>query len=132
MAPRTFHAIDDEDKITSWKQDLVRVLHNFNQCTFEQFCWHSPLIVVPPFQTEIAIDAHTMVAGVRRKAFPGQENSVCQTFCPLTTEYLSSPRLKSGQGYRIQRVLSPYKPIASPLVNYLPRRQGLFWTLRAD
>ena len=79
--------------------------------------------LVSPFQTELAIDVHTTVAGLRRKALPGQENSVCETFCPLTTECLSSPRLKSGQRYRIQRVLSSYNLlIGSPLVNYLPRR----------
>ena len=119
--PRFILAKSDKDKIAAWKQDLIRVLHVFNVRLIH------PLIHLrtqQPLQTELAIDTNivvadthvvvvdtqTVVTKIEKKVEDmhrdvlagrgdpsGQNNSVCATCHPQTTDCLSLSRLKLGQ-----------------------------------
>ena len=98
-------AKSDKDKIAAWRQDLLRVLNVFN-VRLITFVRHSPS--QQPFQAELVIDIHEMVADMHRNVLTGQEgassqnNSVSTTCYPPTTERLPLPRPKSGERYRTQ------------------------------
>jgi len=86
---RLFHAKKDKETIAAWKVDLNRILHIFNVRPVGP-PWRS-LIVPPPFQTELTINTHLMVADIHRNALTGQEGterqhrSVSGTFYPSST-----------------------------------------------
>ena len=121
VVSRFILAKSDKEKIAAWKQDLVRVLHVFNVCLVGPL--GAPVNSTVPFQTELAIDTnmavadthvvvadtqvvvtdtHTMVADIHRSVLTAQEgtsgknNSVSATCHPPITDFLPSPRLKSG------------------------------------
>ena len=81
---RLVHAKNDKEKITAWRLELNRILN----VRLVIFVWF-PLIV--PFQTELAINAHTMLTDIHRTVVTGQEDterrghSVSKpTFHPIT------------------------------------------------
>ena len=71
-ASRAFHSKNDKDVIAAWKQDLNRILHVFNVCSGGH-AWRSLTAI---FQTELAINTHTLVADIHRNALAGQEGPV--------------------------------------------------------
>jgi hypothetical protein len=120
------------------------------QCAFDRFCWEFTDLT-SPFQTQLVIDTHmavgdtqrgvadaqrgientqTMVADIHRRVLTGQEptsgqsNSVSQlaihqhqnSYNCLDPSKVSDTEYCGG--------LRSYVSVASPLVNYLPRRRG--------
>jgi len=68
---RLFHAKNDKETIAAWKINLNRILHVFN-VRLVTFAWFSLIV---PFQTELAINAHTMLADMHRTVVTGQESA---------------------------------------------------------
>ena len=59
---RFLHSRDDKDVIAAWKSDLNRLLHVFNVRSV-RLC----LVVTdfPPLKTELILNTHTIVTGIR-------------------------------------------------------------------
>ena len=58
---RAFHAKNDKETIATWRSDLNRILHVFNV---------RPVVftlasLITPFQTELAMNTHVTVTGIR-------------------------------------------------------------------
>ena len=51
----------DKETITTWGSDLNRILHIFNVRSVV-FTW---LSLIVPFQTELAMNTHVTVSGIR-------------------------------------------------------------------
>jgi len=68
---RLVHAKNDTETIAAWKLELTRILHVFN-VRLDIFAW---LLLIVPFQTELAINAHMMLADVHRTVLTGQEST---------------------------------------------------------
>jgi tetratricopeptide (TPR) repeat protein len=89
-AHRVFRAKTDKEMIAAWKQDLSRILQVFNVRS-RYFPWYS----LTSFQTELAINTHTLVADMHRNALAslagtiGGHPSVGTDFCssPTQTDY---------------------------------------------
>ena len=85
---------------------------------------------LPTFQTELAINSHIMLSDIHRNVLTGQggvdsqHHLVSARFCPPTTEYLPSSRLKPGQFSRTPRSPQSYICTAFLPENHLPRRRG--------
>ena len=58
---RFLHAKNDKETIATWKADLTRILHVFNVRAVA-FTWPS---LITPFQTELAMNTHVTVSGIR-------------------------------------------------------------------
>ena len=102
---------------------------SFTSSTFVQsVCWPFANSAVP-FQIELVIDIHMMVADVHQNMLTGQESpsgqhhSVGATRSSIT-ECLPPSRLKPGQRYRIVWGPQFYVFIVCLLVNPLPPRRG--------
>ena len=65
---RLFGSRKDKEVITAWRQDLAGILHIFNVRS-AGFIWHT---LMAPFQTELVINTHVMVAEIRRNGLTGQ------------------------------------------------------------
>ena len=99
---RLAHAKNDKETIAAWKLDLNRILHVFNV---------SLVISVRPsptvhWQTELAINTHTMVFDIHRNIPRGQEGSdnqhwlvsdICNPFHYRMNNRSPLPRPKPGQ-----------------------------------
>jgi hypothetical protein len=58
---RLLHAKNDKESIAAWKSDLTRIVHIFNVC----FLVFARLSLNARFQTELAINTHATVSGMR-------------------------------------------------------------------
>ena len=118
---RLFHAKSDKEKIAAWKSDLNRILVVFNVCSVR-----SCLVIADcPLQTELAINTHTIVAGIlqsmsrSREDTDGQNLVVCDLMTStLPNERLLQPRLEIGQWSRLPR--GPASYVASSMIGEPP------------
>jgi len=85
---RLLRAKNDKETIAAWWLELNRILHVFN-VRLVVFAW---LLLIVPFQAELAINAHTMLVDMYRNALAGHENTehqnnpVSATFYPSIAE----------------------------------------------
>jgi hypothetical protein len=68
---RLLHAKNDKDTIAGWKSELNRVLHVFNVRSVI-FTWSSLTV---RFQTELAMNTHTIVSDIHRNILKSQEGT---------------------------------------------------------
>ena len=79
---RFLHAKNDKETIATWKSDLNRILHVFNVGSVI-FTW---LSLITFFQTELAMNTHVTVSGIRhdvskiREEIGGQGRSVSLSY----------------------------------------------------
>lgn len=99
-----FRKKNDKDKITAWRQDLAKVLQVFNVCSISSV-WRSLTVF---FQTELAINTHTMVADIHRNVLRSQEDAHSQYHS------VSTPRIPQRQ--------SAHSPLGSSQVSGHRRR----------
>jgi len=68
---RMFHAKNDKETIATWRSDLNRILHVFNvRCIAPA---RPPL--TDRFQTELAINTHTIVSDIQRTIVESREGA---------------------------------------------------------
>jgi hypothetical protein len=85
---RLLRAKNDRETIAGWKSELNRILHVFNVRS-AIFTWSSPTV---PFQTELAMNTHTIVSDIRRNILKsregtdGQHQSVSDTCAQFIAE----------------------------------------------
>jgi len=65
------HAKNDKETIATWKMDLIRILQVFNVCSVGP----SQPSLISSFQTELALNTHTMVSGIRQHMLKGSEDN---------------------------------------------------------
>jgi tetratricopeptide (TPR) repeat protein len=95
---RFIRAKTDKEMIVAWKQELSSILQVFNVRS-----GYSPRYSLTCFQTELAINTHTLVADIHRNALAGQAGTIgghpsvstgfcsssIQTDCPLDSSQVS-------------------------------------------
>jgi len=71
LVSRLANAKNDKEIIAAWKLDLIRILQVFNVRSAGSV--RLPLIV--SFQTELALNTHTIVSGMQQNMLKGSENT---------------------------------------------------------
>ena len=72
MVSRLLHAKNDKETIAGWKLELGRILQVFNvRSVAVIFTRSSPIV----FQTELAMNTHTIVSDMHRNILKGQEQT---------------------------------------------------------
>jgi len=71
LLSRLAHAKNDKETIAAWKLDLIRILQVFNVRSAGSV--RRPLIT--SFQTELALNTHTIVYGMQENMLKGSENT---------------------------------------------------------
>ena len=103
---RFLHSRDDKDAIAGWKSDLNRILHVFNVCST---CSHFAAATNHCFQTELAMNTHTIVADIRqdmsklREGACSQDQAVSGIRTLIASLIKLLPRLRTGQQFRLSR-----------------------------
>jgi len=69
--------------IVTWRSGLAMVLHVFNVRSLAIGSDRQSLTT--PFQTELEINTHMMVADIHRNAMAGQEDTVARHYSASTT-----------------------------------------------
>ena len=72
VVSRFFHAKSDKETISGWKIELNRILRVFNVRSVAVFTW---LSLTVPFQTELAMNTHTIVSDIHRNVLKIQEGA---------------------------------------------------------
>jgi len=68
---RLAHAKNDKETIAAWKMDLIRILQVFNVCS----AGPGRLSLIASFQTELALNTHTIVSDIRQDMLKGSEDN---------------------------------------------------------
>ena len=70
LLSRLAHSKNDKETIAAWKLDLIRILQVFNvRCPGSV-----GLLLIASFQTELALNTHTIVYGMQEDMLKGSEN----------------------------------------------------------
>jgi len=71
LLSRLAHAKNDKETIAAWKMDLIRILQVFNVCS----AGPGRLSLTASFQTELALNTHTIVSDIRQDMLKGSKDT---------------------------------------------------------
>ena len=106
---RMFHAKNDKETIATWRVDLNRILHVFNVCGVTP----ARPSLTAHFQTELAINTHTIVSNIHRTIVDSQEvadgknRSVSAILLPYSLPNQHSPLPRVNLGWWSQLLVNP-------------------------